>query len=168
MELPSHEAERLAALVNYGILDSEFEESFDRITRLAAQVFGVPVALISLIDSDRQWFKSAIGLDVRETPRDISFCTHAILGTDVMVVPDATQDKRFCENPLVVTAPHIRFYAGAPLLNPEGYALGTMCVIDRESRAPLDEAQTQTLKDLSGLVIDMLEYRRLKKRTARS
>ncbi|MBC7953679.1 MAG: GAF domain-containing protein [Rhodospirillaceae bacterium] len=167
MELPPNEAERLAALINYGILDTEFDESFDRITRIAATIFGVPIALISLLDGQRQWFKSAFGLEVRETPRNISFCTHAILGTDVLVVPDATADRRFSANPLVMCAPNIRFYAGAPLMTPDGYALGTMCIIDRRSREALDEHETQTLKDLSGMVIDMMEFRKAKRQRAR-
>lgn len=167
MELPPNEAERLAALVSYGILDSMFEEDFDRITRLAARIFGVPIALISLVDSQRQWFKSAFGLEARETPRDISFCTHAILQNDVMVVPDATVDRRFSQNPLVQCAPNIRFYAGAPLLTPDGYALGTMCVIDRRCRETLNDQDRQALKDLAGLVIDLLEFRRLRLRQER-
>lgn len=164
-QVPANEAERLAALVNYGILDSEFEETFDRVTRIAANVFDTPIALISLLDGTRQWFKSATGLAVRETPREISFCTHAILGTEVFTVPNALADPRFSNNPLVTDAPSIRFYAGAPLINPDGFALGTMCVIDRNARAGLDDAQKQILSDLAGIVIDLMELRKVRRQS---
>ena len=167
MELPPDEAERLAALVNYGILDTDFEDTYDRITRIAANIFGVPIALVSLVDGYRQWFKSAFGLEVRETPREIAFCTHAILGRDVFMVPDAMGDPRFSDNPLVVGDPGIRFYAGAPLVTPEGYALGTVCVIDRAVRQPLSEGQRQTLTDLAGVVMDLMEARRVRRRLER-
>jgi GAF domain-containing protein len=167
-QIPPDEVERLAALVNYGILDTDFEESFDRITRLAALVFDVPISLISLIDSHRQWFKSQIGLDLRETERNISFCTHAILQEDVYEVQDAANDPRFAANPLVTGGPKIRFYAGAPLKTPEGFAVGTMCVIDRRVRAPLNEAQKIALQDLSGIVVDLMEARRLKRHAAKA
>jgi GAF domain-containing protein len=167
MELPPNEAERLAALVNYGILDTEFEESFDRVTRIAANVFDVPIALVSLVDGYRQWFKSAVGLKARETPRDISFCTHAILGQDVFTINDATKDARFAANPLVTSAPNIRFYAGAPLINQDGFALGTMCVIDRAPRHTLPDKQIQILTDLAGIIVDLMEARRLRRNIAR-
>lgn len=168
MELPPNEAVRLATLVNYGILDTDFEETYDRITRIAANIFGVPIALVSLVDGYRQWFKSAYGLEVRETPREIAFCSHAILGREVFMVPDATVDPRFSSNPMVVNDPGIRFYAGAPLVTPEGHALGTMCVIDREIRAPLSESQRQTLTDLAGVVMDLMEARRARRQAQRS
>jgi len=120
MELPPNEAERLAALVRYGILDTEFEESFDRLIRLAAHLFSTPIALVSLVDQKRQWFKSAFGTDTRETPREWALCSHAILGSDVMVVGDATDDPRFKTSPPVTGDPFIRFYAGAPLITADG------------------------------------------------
>ncbi len=166
-QIPPNEAERIAALVSYGILDSDFEETFDRVTRIAANVFDVPIALISIVDGTRQWFKSKVGLEVRETPREISFCTHAILGSDVFVVSDARHDDRFVGNPLVTSSPNVRFYAGAPLINSKGYALGTMCVIDRQPRPAMDDRQRQILTDLAGIVVDLMESRRLKLRAER-
>ena len=167
-QMPENEADRVAALVNYGMLDSDFEESFDRVTRIAANVFNVPIALVSLVDGTRQWFKSAVGLAVRETSRDVSFCTHAILGSEVFVVPNATLDSKFSENPLVTGDPNIRFYAGAPLININGYALGTMCVIDRVPHAGMDERHKQILTDLAGIVVDLMEGRLLKRRNAQA
>lgn len=159
MELPANEAERLAALVNYGILDTDFEESFDRITRIAAHLFRTPISLISLLDQDRQWFKSAFGLHVRETPREVAFCSHAILGKEVMVVPDAEKDARFAENPLVTGDPHVRFYAGAPIVDHDGFALGTVCVIDRAARPALTQQEKAVLADFAGIVGDLLNAR---------
>ena len=167
MELPVNEAERLGALVNYGILDTAFEESFDRIVRIAATVFDVPVALVSLIDANRQWSKAMIGTDARETAREISFCTHAILDTDVLMVPDASRDERFAANPLVTGKPGIRFYAGAPLLTPDNYALGTVCIFDRRVRRGLDPHQRQVLQDLAAMVMEMLEFRRCRRQWER-
>jgi len=163
MELHPQEAERLAALVNYGVLDTEAEESFDRLTRMAATIFDTPIALVSLIDSKRQWFKSALGLDARETPREIAFCTHAILKDEVMVVPNASEDPRFASNPLVTGNPNIKFYAGAPLRTEQGLPLGTMCVIDRRPRE-MTARERQMLDDFAGLVMDALELRRLRRR----
>jgi len=157
MELSVNESERLATLYNYGVLDTDFEERFDRLTRIAGAVFGTPIVLISLIDKDRQWFKSALGLNVRETARDISFCTHAIKGTEVFIVKDAQEDSRFKQNPLVTGDPHIRFYAGAPLLSRQGYALGTFCVIDNQPRTDFTATQQQLLQDFSGAVVDFFE-----------
>src|SRR4051812_31023959 len=116
MQLDTDEAARIASLYMYGILDSRFEERFDRLTRLAAGIFKTPIALISLVDKDRQWLKSSHGLSERQTSRNVAFCAHAIKTPDVMVVPDATGDERFKSNPLVTAGPHIRFYAGAPLI----------------------------------------------------
>ena len=162
MEIPSNEVERLAALVSYGVLDTAFEPSFDRITRLSAHMFKAPVSLVSLIDSNRQWFKSAHGLEgVRETARDVAFCAHTILGSDVMVVPNALDDPRFQANPFVTGDAHVRFYAGAPLINRDGYALGSICVVDNTARPPLAAHEAQLLQDFAGIVVDLLEARRL-------
>lgn len=158
---PENEDQRLAALRACQVLDSEPEPAFDRITALAARLFSVPIALVSLVDESRQWFKSRVGLDVNETPRGISFCTHAILSAEPMVVADAALDPRFRANPLVTGPPHIRFYAGAPLLNGEGLALGTVCVIDTVPRQ-VDHALLATLADLAALAVDELELRQNK------
>ncbi len=131
---PVDELLRLETLRNLRILDTDPEERFDRVTRLAKKIFGVPIALVSLVDADRQWFKSHQGLDVTETPRDVSFCGHAILSDETMVVGDAQVDERFSDNPLVAEDPGIRFYAGRPLSAPDGSKVGTLCVIDREPR----------------------------------
>ncbi len=146
--IPLNEASRLDTLRALNILDTSPEERFDRLTRLAKRLFGVPIALISLVDADRQWFKSCQGLSVNETPRGVSFCGHAILGEKVMMVPDALLDERFRDNPLVVGDPGIRFYAGCPLQVPNGSKLGTLCLIDVEPRT-MDEADLELLKDLA-------------------
>ena len=158
--LPFNESERLEKLATYNILDTLPEESFERVTRLAAKLIGTPIVLISLVDRDRQWFKSRVGLDAQETPRDLAFCAHTILGSDVMVVADATQDERFADNPLVTGQPNIRFYAGAPLKTPEGLNMGTLCAIDRVART-LTEEEIQVLRDLSRIVMQELELRRM-------
>ncbi len=129
------EIERLATLYDYRILDSDFDQQFNNLTEIASAHFGMPIALVSLIDADRQWFKAMVGLDVRQTPRRIAFCSHTIANAgQVMVVEDAYGDPRFDANPLVTGAPHIRFYAGAPIVAEDGAALGTVCVIDRVPR----------------------------------
>jgi anti-sigma regulatory factor (Ser/Thr protein kinase) len=152
------EADRLAALRRYRILDTEPEQRFDDLALLASQICGTPMALISLVDRDRQWFKARVGVDVPQTPRDIAFCHHAIRQPDLFVVPDATQDARFRDNPLVRAAPHIRFYAGAPLITADGHALGTICVIDRRART-LTTEQEAALEALKRQVISQLELR---------
>ena len=156
---PINEAGRVAALEKYAILDTDPEQSFDDLTLLASFICKTPIALISLVDEDRQWFKSRVGMDAKETSRDIAFCSTAILQSDVFVVPDALKDDRFRDSPLVVSDPHIRFYAGAPLINEDGYALGTLCVVDRAPRE-LAPDQKEALKALSRLVLAQLEFRR--------
>jgi two-component system, NtrC family, sensor kinase len=150
---------RVAALEKYAILDTEPEQAFDDLTLLASYVCKTPIALISLVDENRQWFKSKIGLAASETPRQVAFCSVAIQQPDVMVVPDTLQDERFRENPLVTGEPRIRFYAGAPLINEEGHALGTLCVIDQKPRE-ISADEKEALQALSRLVLAQLEFRR--------
>ncbi len=158
--LPENESLRLAELRSFGILDTIAEEAYDAITYLASQICEAPIALISIVDEDRQWFKSRVGLDVVETDRDVAFCAHAIhQPSSLMIVPDAATDPRFSSNPLVTDDPSIRFYAGAPLVSPAGNALGTLCVIDREPRQ-LSEDQERALAALSVQVMALLELRR--------
>jgi DNA-binding response OmpR family regulator len=150
--VPEDEERRLAALRRIGILDTEPEERFDRLTRLAAALFDVPIALVSLVDRDRQWLKSHYGLDVSETPREVSFCAHAILDRDeVMVVPDSLLDPRFADNPVVTGEPRVRFYAGCPLILLGGSCAGTLCLVDTRPRE-LSEDEVQLLQDLGALV----------------
>ena len=156
--LPTLEDRRLAALRASRILDTPREAAFDRIASLAARMLGVPISAVSFVDSDRQWFKATCGLDIRQTSRAVSFCAHAIHSDDVFVVPDAAADPRFADNALVTGAPHIRFYAGAPLLTPEGLALGTLCIIDQRPRS-LNKRQRAILRDLAALVVDELALR---------
>lgn len=148
---PADEADRLAQLRSLALLDSDPEERFDRITRLAQRLFGVPIALVSLVDADRQWFKSRQGVDVSETPREVAFCAHAILDGEVLQVADATTDPRFSGNPLVLGDPEIRFYAGCPIEGPGGAKVGTLCIIDRVPRE-LSAADMALLRDLAEMV----------------
>src|SRR5580704_14178380 len=157
--LPSNEAERLNALRRYEILDTDPEQAYDDITLLASQICGTQVAMISLIDRDRQWFKSKIGTTTTETSRDMAFCSHGILQPEVLVVEDAQADDRFAANPQVTGAPRTRFYAGAPLVTPDGYALGMLCVNGPAARK-LSAEQNLGLQALSRQVVALLELRR--------
>lgn len=159
------EEDRLAALAEYCVLDTAPEEEYDDLTRLAAHICGAPIALVSLVDRDRQWFKSRVGVAAAETPREQSFCAHAVAQKATLVVPDAAADPRFAANPLVTGSPNIRFYAGAPLTAPSGHALGSVCVIDRRPRV-LEPAQLNALEALSRQVVRLLELRRLNVRLA--
>jgi len=150
-DVPQDEEARLKTLRSLNILDTSSEERFDRLTRMAKRMFNVPIALVSLVDENRQWFKSCIGLSVRETPRDISFCGHAILGKEIFIIPDATKDERFTDNPLVTNEPNIRFYAGCPLRFTDGSRLGTLCIIDQKPRS-LSDDDLEALKDLASTV----------------
>jgi signal transduction histidine kinase len=158
--LPPDEIGRLAELDRYQILDTPEEHTFNHITELTSRLLDVPMALVSLVADDRQWFKAKVGLAACETSRDVAFCTYAILGEDLLIVGDATRDPRFCDNPLVTGPPDIRFYAGAPLITPSGHKLGTLCVIDTKPRLHFDAQDQRTLKDLSALVMDQLDLRR--------
>jgi GAF domain-containing protein len=153
------EAARVAALDRYAILDSEPEQAFDDLVILAAHVCRTPMAMLSLLDDRRQWFKSKVGVEVKETPKDCSICAHAIQQEDLFIVRDTREDPRFRENPLVVGEPRIRFYAGDPLVNEDGFALGTLCVADREPRE-LDAEQKDALKALGRLALRQMELRK--------
>lgn len=162
--VPHNEQDRLKALLKLQILDTEPDATFDAITSLAASLFQVPIALVSLIDEQRQWFKSKQGLDVCQTDRRLAFCAHAILQPDVFVVEDAALDARFAANPLVCAIPNIRFYAGCPLIDERGYALGTLCVIDRKPRTMTEQDKT-VLRKLAALVMDRLQEHKQKLQT---
>ena len=156
--LPANETDRLRALRSYKILDTKPEERFDELTQLAAIICGVPMSLITLIDADRQWFKSKVGLELAETPRAQAFCTHAIMQPQMFEVPDAAEDARFAKNPLVTGDPNIRFYAGAPLATRDGHLLGTMCVLDRKPRQ-LSAEQKTALEILGRQVVANMQLR---------
>jgi GAF domain-containing protein len=158
-QLPEDERARIETLRRFKVLDTEPEEVFDEVTRLAALITRTPTALITLVDSDRQWFKSRFNFKPRETPRDVSFCAHAILQPGPLVVKDALDDERFRDNPLVLKDPYIRFYAGFPLTSAEGHRLGTLCVLDRERRILFTE-QLEAMERLSKIVMALLEARR--------
>ncbi len=165
--LALNDDQRVAALRSYALLDTQAEAAFDRLVTLAAHLTGCPIALVSLVDADRQWFKARVGLGAAATPRDHSFCAHAI--TDParpLIVPDASRDARFADNPLVTGEPGIRFYAGVPLVNPEGHALGTLCVIDRMPRE-MEPAQLDALVTLAGAVATTIELRRAMREAGR-
>ncbi len=150
------EPERVEALQRYEILDTPSEQAFDDLTLLAAHICATPIAMVSLVDSNRQWFKSRVGIELTQTPRDVAFCAHAIAGNETMIVPDALADDRFARNPLVLDDPQIRFYAGSPLRISEGQAMGTLCVIDRVPRN-LTRGQQDALEALSRQVIAQME-----------
>lgn len=161
---PVNEAARIDRLHALNILDTAAEERFDRLTRLASRLFNVPIALVSLVDMNRQWFKSCVGLGASETPRDISFCGHAILGDDIFCIPDARADERFADNPLVTSDPHIRFYAGCPLTVSEGIKVGTLCLIDTvphefgaEDRTLLHDLAMLVEKELTAIQIATID-----------
>jgi len=157
--IPENEVERLKALETYRVMDTPPESSFDDLTTLVARILDVPIALVSLVDADRQWFKSRYGLDAPETPRDISFCGHVVAEQELLVVPDAFEDSRFHDNPLVTGDPRVRFYAGVPLTTPDGHILGTLCAIDHDARQ-VSADQLDTLSILGRQVADQLELRR--------
>lgn len=153
--LPPDEELRLQSLFDLAILDTPAEEAYDKLTRLAASLCGTEISVVSLVDSDRQWFKSKVGLEVNQTPRDVAFCAHAILKDELMEVSDAQADPRFAKNPLVTGNPNIRFYAGVPLHDQNGMALGTLCVIDSEVKV-LEDYQRKTLVMLAKKIEDLI------------
>lgn len=163
--VPKNEAKRIKVLWEYEILDTVPEEVFDELASLAGLICGAPISLISLVDENRQWFKSRVGIDLEETGRDVSLCAHAIMQEDLFIIPDAALDERFKDFPLVTEYPKIRFYAGAPLVTPDGHALGTLCVLDKVPRQ-LDENQKQALRVLARHVMIQLELRRHSKELA--
>ena len=165
-DLPPDEEQRLAALRELDLLDSEPEEAFDELVRRAAAATGAPVAVITLVDEARQWFKARVNLELESTDRDLSFCAHAMLTPDdLTVVPDTLEDERFADNLLVAEDPNIRFYAGAPIFTPDGYPVGTLCVIDTAPRG-LSDDQAQALRELAAEVSRQIERRRLQRARA--
>ena len=164
------EAHRLSALFEFEILDTEDEEVFDELTQVAAVCCESKFALISLIDTHRQWFKSRVGVDIRDAPKSIAFCSHAILEKEIFEIPDTYRDERFFDNPFVVSDPHIRFYAGVPLVTEDGLPLGTLCVLDTEPKY-LNPMQVNILKVLANQVMGQLtlrlQHKKLKKAVQR-
>jgi GAF domain-containing protein len=156
----TREMNRMAELRAYGILDTPNEDAFDAIVKRTAKALGTPMALISFVDENRQWFKARHGLEASETPRTISFCTHAIQGPEVFVVADAERDERFVDNPLVTGDPNIRFYAGAPLKSPNGRRIGTLCVLDSRARSGLSAEARLQLQELAEDVMRAVEARK--------
>jgi GAF domain-containing protein len=157
--LPANEPERLAALYRYQVLDTPAEAAFDRLTALAARLFKMPTVLISLVDESRAWFKSSIGFNVREVSRDATICNFAVLTDEPLIVPDTRLDHRFSCNPFVQCEPGMRFYAGAPLIDRDGFNLGTLCLLDSVPHAALTAEEEATLVDLAAMVVDELELR---------
>jgi len=157
-KVPENEEKRLKELKEYGVLDTVPEQDFDDLTKIASHICQTPIALISLVDESRQWFKAKVGLDAQETSRDLAFCAHAILQDDAFIVSDSFEDERFCDNPLVTGFPNVRFYAGAPLKVPSGENIGTLCVIDNKPRE-LEPSQIEALEALSRQVISQMELR---------
>jgi GAF domain-containing protein len=165
-DLPPDEEARLEALRDLDLLDTEAEAEFDELVRRAADATGAPVAVITLVDEARQWFKARVNLELESSDRDLSFCAHAILTPDdITVVPDTLEDERFADNLLVTEDPNIRFYAGAPIFTPDGYPIGTLCVLDAAPRGLSDE-QAQALRELAGEVSRQIERRRLERARA--
>lgn len=160
LPMPHNESQRLRALLDYEILDTTPESDFDDLVTMARELFDVPIVLISLIDRDRQWFKAKVGIDIEETTRDVSFCTHAVASGKMLVVEDSLLDERFKHNPYALANPPVRFYAGAPLMTPNGFALGTLCIIDHKTRK-LTREQEKFLEILSRQVMTQLELRRV-------
>lgn len=156
--IPENESERLNELKNFQILDSPEEQDYDDVVKLASAICNTPMSLVSLVDSQRQWFKARIGIDDPETNRDVAFCAHAILNDELMVVPNAIEDERFFDNPYVINNPNVRFYAGMPLVTRSGYKIGTLCVLDSQPRE-LTEEQKFALRTLGKQVINMMELR---------
>ncbi len=162
------ESARLRAVYNYAVLDTPPEPNFDRITRLAAAIFEQPVCTLSLADAERHWFKSRYGVSATEMPRKMSFCDVTIHGDDVFVVPDAVRDSRFTMAPVVAGPPHFRFYAGAPLISPDGQRIGALCVLDIKPRTDFDQNRRAILADLSRTVVELLEARSRQIKLAKS
>ena len=159
--IPFNDEHRIAVLRSFGLLDSDPEPLFDSMAQLVCRHFGTPIALVSLVDKDRQWFKARAGIDAQETPRDQAFCAHAIMEPDVLVILDASRDPRFADNPLVTKEPKIRFYAGAPLVTDGGFKLGTLCVIDTLPRTRFSHQEVADLRAFADLVMERLEARRV-------